>query len=203
MRKFLVVATLSLGVSSCFPISFSGSNTPTEHTFKLTPADIEAAQKFDVDCALDWVTSDATANRDRSLEELKKLDIKVVERDAAKFATAFRARLLVGNGFDEKPIAVQAMTLTHELVHYCERGILGDNPFDQAYAHSAGRWIAETPAYAQSIRTAVLQGASSDNLTGYIDDKVESMRNFYFLWDIDTEIYEEETRIIWSAAAGF
>jgi hypothetical protein len=180
-------------------LSFSGSNVPTEHTFRLTEADVEAAA--DVSCAQEWVASEPGENRDEALRLLKERDIPVIERPGVRFTTALRGQLRVGRGFSEKPVSLQAVILTHELEHYCRRDKIGDNAFDKGYAHSAGRWRVETPAYGQSIATLVAQGANEEAVAQYIDEQLVSMRDFYFLHDIDPEQYEEETRKIWEAWA--
>jgi len=194
MRK---LAALSVFLGACIPLSFSGSNVPTPHTFMLTEADVAAAA--DVSCVQGWVTSDPQANRNEALRRLKALDIPVIERPGVRFTTALRGQLRVGRGFSEKPVWDQAVILTHELYHYCQRGKLGDNAFDKSYAHSAGRWGIETPAYGQSIATLVAQGANEDAIGAYIEDRLVSMRDFYWLHDIDPQQYEEETRKVWES----
>jgi hypothetical protein len=135
-----------------------------------------------------------------ALSLLEERGIKITEREAAKFTTAGRYTLRLGSGFWEKPTEVQAMILSHELVHYCQRDALGDREFELAYAHSAGRWRVEVPAYSQSIRTMSAQAAGEQAVENYVDDKLMSMRDFYWLWDIDQVQYFQETRRAWEAA---
>jgi hypothetical protein len=183
-------------LAACVPLSFSGSNVPTDHTFTLTNEDIAAAESDE--CAVEWITDDAGLNRDQALSLLDDLGVRIVEREVAKFTTATPRRLFVGKGFSERPIPSQATTLTHELVHYCQMDA-SNAIFVKSYAHSAGRWRIEVPAFSQSIRTMIRQGESDELVSDYIDAKLVSMRDFYFLWDIDQAQYEMETRRIWES----
>jgi hypothetical protein len=196
MRK---AAVLSVLLAACGPVKVSGSSAPTEHTFRLTNADLESAA--DPSCYQDWVGHDPEANVAEALERLHAIGVEIVERKALNFVTAFRHELRVGKRFWENPADEQAMILTHELVHYCDRERLGDASFERAYLHSSGRWRIETPAYAQEWRTAIAQGETPEMISERIAVRLLSMRNFYWLWDIDPEQYETETRRIWLEAA--
>jgi hypothetical protein len=191
MRK---VTALPFILAACLPLSFSGSNVPTDRTFQLAPEDIGAAGSDE--CAIDWITDDPTFNRDHALALLDDLGVKVVERKAGKFTTAMPRRLYVGAEFWGKSYAVQSVILTHELVHYCQRSDMGAG-FERTYMHSAGRWSLEVPAFAQSIRTMIRQGASLRDVSNYIEAKLVSMRDFYWLHDIDPIQYDRETRRVW------
>lgn len=199
MRKLFTTwpyRALPIFLFNCIPLSFSGSNVPMDHTFALTPADIAAAESDE--CAIEWITSDPGSNRKQALALLDDLGIKIVERKADGFALAGARRLFVGADFHGKTYAVQSVTLTHELYHYCQRDA-SDKLFEAAYMHSAGRWRIETPAWSQSIRTMLRQGASDRYVAKFIDTKLVSMRDFYWLHDIDPAQYELETRRIWES----
>jgi hypothetical protein len=189
---------ISCLLCSCIPIAISGSNVPTEHTFQLTEKDIAAASSEE--CVQEWVTDDPVANHGMALALLEERGVKVTERSAIRFVTAFERRLRLGDGFWDKPTSIQAEILSHELVHYCQRDQLGDRAFELAYAHSAGRWRIEVPAFAQNVRTMREQGVSHDELQMYIDSRIVSLRNFYLLWDIAPDQYEKETRPILESA---
>lgn len=183
-------------LAGCIPITFSGSNVPTDHTFKLTDEDIAAATSET--CAQDWIGDDPQANLDTAMAELEDRGVKIAERKAKGFSAALPGRLFVGHGFGTKPVAWQVEILSHELVHYCQRDALGIG-FERAYAHSAGRWRLEVPAWSQSIRTMAAQGANDAELMVWIDEKLISMRDSYFLHDIDPGQYEIVTRRIWES----
>lgn len=194
MIEFCMLRLTPLLLAACIPLSFSGSNVPTAHTFSLTAEDIAAAESDE--CAVGWITDDAGSNRDQALSMLDDLGVRIVEREVAQFTTATPRRLYVGNGFSERPIPSQSTTLTHELVHYCQMDA-SSAIFVASYAHSAGRWRIEVPSFSQSIRTMIRQGASDANVATFIDGKLVSMRDFYWLHDIDPAQYEMETRRIW------
>lgn len=198
MRK---PALLIIALAACLPLSFSGSSVPTDHTFKLTAEDIAAAA--DTSCYQEWVGADPEANRDEALRRLEARGVDIVERTASRFTMALRGQTRVGKGFWENPVAVQAVILTHELTHYCQRDDLGDDEFDTAYAHSAGRWRVEVAGHAQSIRTmkAHSPDAAAGAVAEYIDVQLVKMRDAYWLHDIEPGQYEGETRKVWEAAA--
>ena len=183
----------------CFPIHISGSNVPTDNTTLLTAADIAAAEGYLESCRVDLVSNNAQEVVDQALAELKERHIRIVEREKLTFTTAFRTRLEVKKGFWDEPVAYQAATLTHELVHYCQRRDLGNLTFEKSYANSPGRWRIEVPAVAQDIRTAVAVGFEDWSPRKYIDEKLPGMRDFYMLHDLDPIQYELETRRIWES----
>jgi hypothetical protein len=183
---------------ACGPTTISGSNVPTEHTFELTEADIEAGASNE--CALAWIGSDSEVNRKKALDILAERRIRIWERNPSGFITSFPKRLWLTPDFSDKAVALQAAILSHELVHYCQRDKLGAD-FEADYLHSAGRWRLEVPAYAQQFRTYVAQGMTADDVAVEISLQVESLRTRYLLWDIDPEQYETETRRIWVLAA--
>ncbi len=187
---------LPLTLAACIPVTFSGSNVPTDHVFRLTADDIAAAESST--CAQDWVEDDVQFNVHTAIAELDDRGIKIVERKRRGFSVAAPRRLYVGKGFWDKPVASQAVTLSHELVHYCQRAALGAK-FEDAYLHSAGRWRLEVPAYAQSIRTMHEQGTDEQALANVIGIRLTKMRDDYFLHDIDPAQYEMVTRRIWEA----
>lgn len=184
-------------LTACVPLSFSGSSHPTDHVFRLTPEDIAAAN--DGSCVQDWIGPAPGLNRAAALKRLDARGVTISERRVLNHVTAYATHLRVGKGFWKKPLEDQAAVLSHELVHYCQRDLLGDVVFVELYAHSAGRWRLEVPAYAQSIRTFQVQGLSEEELQSYIDKKLISVRSFYMLWDIEPGQYEAETRSAWEA----
>jgi len=191
MRKVLPILLLA---GCAFRIS--GASAPTDETVRLTPADIAAAES-DV-CVQDWVGPHPGPNRAKALSLLDDRGVVVIERRVLRRTTAYARRLRVGKDFWKRPLAEQSAILSHELVHYCQRDLLGDEQFVVDYGDSVGRWRLEVPAYAQTIRTMILQG-DGKWVDGYIDDRIPRMRNFYLLWNIDPAQYETETRRIWEA----
>lgn len=186
-------------LAACIPMSFSGSSVPTDHTFRLTPEDIAAAGGRS--CIQDWIGPDPGPNRAEALKRLKARGVKVSEREILPWTTAYARDLRVGKDFWEKSLEDQAAILSHEFVHYCQRDRLGNMAFVELWEHSAGRWRLETEAYAQSVRTYKTQGLPQEHLDAYIDKRILSLRNFYWLWDIEPGQYVEETRKVLEAAA--
>lgn len=182
-------------LAACIPVKLSGSSVPTDHTFRLTPEDIAAAH--DTACVQDWIGPDPGPNRAEALKRLEARGVKISERKVLASTTAYATVLRVGHGFWEKPLEEQAAVLSHELVHYCQRDVLGDVAFVELWGHSAGRWSLEVPAHTQGIRTYKAQGWTDEQVGAYIEWKIGKMRNFYWLWDIDPGQYEEETRRAW------
>lgn len=196
MRALLLSLIVLAG---CFPIKISGSNVPTDHTVQLTDADIVAAEGYIDSCKVDLVSNDAQEVVDQVLAELEDRGVEVAERKHLKFTTAFKGRLEVAKGFWDRPISWQAMILTHELVHYCQRDDLGNRAFLEAYENSPGRWVIEVPGEAQFIRTGIAVGYEDWSAEKYIDDRLESMRDFYWLHDLEPVQYNRETRRLWES----
>jgi len=199
MRKIFLPVIFSFGCA----FSINGSNVPTEHTSQLAPKDISQAEEFIVKCALDWIGPEPEQNKVRALEELEDYGIKIIARNPFRFATAFRRRLLVGKDFYSKPTWEQVELLTHEIIHYCERDILGDKEFEKMYGESAGRWSLEIPAQAQVINTGIAHGASAEQADKWIESELPHTQKYYWLYNIDPKQYEEETKRIWSEMLGF
>lgn len=197
MRNIGLIALLLV---ACLPSRISGSSVPTEHTFRLTEEDLEAGAS--TSCAQAWVTGDPAKDIATARTMLRARGVKIVERNPGTTATALEHRLLVERGFHNKPPKVQAEIYSHELVHYCQRDAQGWIPFEEAYFTSDGRWRAEVPAYAQSFRTQVLQGRARDEVRRDIGRRISSMRDGYWLWDIDPKQYKVETRRIWESVEG-
>lgn len=191
---------LALLLVSCLPSRISGSSVPTEHTFRLTDGDLEAGAS--ADCAQGWVTGDPEKDVKIARAMLDARGVKIVERNPGTTATALEHRLVVERGFGKKPLAAQAEIYSHELVHYCQRDAQGWIPFEEAYFTSDGRWRTEVPAYTQSFRTELLQGRPAAQVRKNIEGRLSSMRDGYWLWDINPEQYEAETRRIWESIEG-
>lgn len=191
MRRVAALPILTaLALPSC-GLQFSGASAPTEHTFKLTTSDLEEAAALDCDQA--WASGDATSDVRVGLQILAERKVKVVKKNPFAGGTALAYRLYVTPEWDDRPENWKATLLRHELTHYCDRDRLGDTQFEIRYAHSAGRWVLETRAYAQSVREWSALGASEPQLRGYVDEKVGELRDQYFLWDIDPAQFEAET----------
>jgi hypothetical protein len=196
MRPFLVSL---IALAGCFPVHISGSNVPTDNTVQLTEADIAAAEGYIESCKVDLVSDDAQEVVDQALAELEDRGVDVVERNHLKFTTAFRGRLEVEKGFWNTTVERQAMILTHELVHYCQRDQIGNRAFIEAYENSPGRWVIEVPGEAQFIRTGIAVGYEGWSAEKYIDDRLPRMRDFYWLHDLEPVQYSRETRRIWES----
>lgn len=202
MRKFtaLLFALLFLLAACKPPAEFSGAKEPTPYTFALTEADIAKAESDD--CAQAWVTGDSPADVEAAFAVLDDLRVKI-KRGTNPIATgtALRNTLWVDRDLFDKDLDYQVQLLSHELVHYCDREKDGDVDFDARYFHSAGRWVYETRAYAQSVRTMKIQRQDDGVIQLWIDRRVASMRDKYWLHDIDPAQYLTETRRILEAAA--
>ena len=188
----LLASTLAVG---CLPTQISGASAPTEHTFKLTDADLAYVEQDD--CAQDWVTGNAEADLELAHAKLKDRGVKIRGRNFVAKATAFERVLWVAKDFDDLDDATQARLLSHEHYHYCQRDELGDIAFEESYFNSPGRWRIETPAYRQTFRTMIMQCEPISTVAKKIDGQVKSMRDMYLLWDIEPEQYETVTRKIW------
>jgi len=189
-RKAVLPFLPALVLTSC-GLQFSGASAPSEHTFKLTEADLEEAAS--VDCDQAWATGNADADIAAGLQILAERKVRVIKKNPFAGGSALAYRLYVTPEWDERPSNWKATLLRHELTHYCDRDRLGDTQFEIRYAHSAGRWVLETRAYAQSVREWSALGASEAQLRGYVDEKVGDLRDQYLLWDIDPAQYEAET----------
>lgn len=190
----LAFGATTLLISGCAPLAFSGANKPTEHTFELTPEDLEEAARLD--CEQAWFTGDPAEDIATAFDRLSLASVDVVYRNPIAGGTAGQSRLYLARNFPERPPQAQARLLRHELTHYCDRKRLGDATFERRYAHSAGRWVLEVRADVQQVRGFRDQGASAKDLRAWIDKEISTMRDVYWLWDIDPEQYEAETRRI-------
>lgn len=199
MARFhaLVAVALVLPSPGCFPTKISGAQAPTEHTFRLTARDVDIAVSWGQRCAQDWVTGDSTKDVETALGLLERRGVRVKVGNPVAGGTALRRTLLVSKDFETSSAASKARLLSHELVHYCERDLLGHKAFEELYAHSAGRWRIETPAHLQQFATLALQGATQPALAEAIEARLPTMRDSYWLHDIDPEQYAAETRAIW------
>ena len=204
MNRSSPLRVLALALA-CFtgcgtPLSFSGASVPTPHTFNLTADDLAEAE--DESCAQTWFTGDAEADIERVDEILTMEGLKIVHWNPTGSAgTSGRQSIYVDKSYKDKSAADQALLMSHELVHACDRKRLGDATFEQRYFHSAGRWVFEVRAYAQTVRSLVAQGASAKRVAAYIDDRIVSLRQGYWLHDIDPSQYEQETRRLLELAA--
>lgn len=186
---------------SCLPKQISGANAPTEHQFRLTDSDIAASES--TECLQTWLTGDADTDLATAHARLKEYGVKIKEGNPSGFTTAFRKTLWAKEGFSKKPAEEQVYTLSHELVHYCQRSRMGDNAFDEEVLHSSGRFRLETPAYLQTFRTYKVYCASSKTIESRIADRQKAFRDKYWLWDIDSEQYSQTTGRIWRTALDF
>lgn len=195
MRPQALLPLLFAFLASCIPLAISGSTVPTEHTFQLTAHDIAAAES--TDCAQAWVTGDVHTDLAAAKAKLKKLGIRVKVGNRTGFHMALRRKLWLQPGFFEMSKPEQVVFFSHELGHYCQRGEMGDTAFEKATLHSAGRYRAETPMYAQGFRTMLIYCVPPEKVEAAIEDRLVRFRDSYWLWDIDPEQYETETRRIW------
>lgn len=192
--KHLPLLTL-VGVLGCAPLQISGASEPTEHTFKLLDTDIAYAE--DGSCTQTWVTGDVAADLEAALGILADRRVRIVEGNPIATATALEHKLLVSKKYVAYPDAAKVRVLSHELVHYCHRDKEGDRQFEASYFHSAGRWRTETAADKQLFRTMTIQCIPLPEVEEAMETRLVRMRDFYLLWDIDSEQYDTETRRIW------
>lgn len=201
-QRFALLFALAFLTFGCKPptAGFSGAKEPTPYIFQLTEADIDKAESDD--CAQTWVTGDSAADVETALAILDDLKVKVKKgTNPIATGTALRNTLWVDKELFDKDPVYQVQLLSHELVHYCDRYKDGDVDFDARYFHSAGRWVYETRAYAQSVRTMKIQGIDDGKIQLWIDRRMDSFVNKYWLHDIDPDQYQLETRRILEAAA--
>lgn len=196
MKRAALIFSLSVGLAGCkVPAMLSGAKEPTPYTFKLTADDIAKAGAMD--CAQAWVTGDPAADLAAAKQKLDTLGVRVRKgENPVAGGTALRHTLWVDREVDGWEPAAQARLYSHELVHYCDRRKDGDADFDARYFHSAGRWVYEVRAYAQTFRTMRAQGVAESKIRKAIDDRIVRLRDKYWLHDIDAEQFEVETRRI-------
>ncbi len=202
---FAVIAAVAVLLSGCSSIHI-GAKAPTDKTYLLSADTITIAANDD--CRQDWVSGNPTVDLITAKRILKDKKIEVVEGNPKAAATSLAddpsvklGLLVVKKGFWKESEAYQTEYLSHEFVHYCDLERLGAD-YEITWATSNGRWTMETRAYAQSFRTKAAQGVPKMDLREAIDHRLESMRNFYWLWDIDPDQYMAETKDIWLKAAG-
>ena len=190
LKQFSLLLLIS--IISCEPLTFSGSNVPTPHTFKLTAEDIATAES---ESCLTEPLSDPQQNIDYALEELKTRGIKIVNlkipREVWKFASATRLALFLPIDFWTRPLSRQAQTLRHELIHYCQMDahdeLHGPGKWELAYAQSSQRWRVETAAYRMSIRVMIAQGSSPSAARKSVKRRTSKFPESYATYDIDPE----------------
>lgn len=131
--------------------------------------------------------------------KLAELNVPVVEGTPLfnAGATALRDKLVVKPGFWKKDPDNLAVILTHEVVHYCQRGLMGDNEFDTSAINSRGRVRMEIPAFRQSFITMLHIGYGEEEVRREINVRVDKVRNEYWLHDIAPAQYEKEVVKIW------
>lgn len=192
-------------LSGCSSLHF-GAKAPTDKTYRISEADIALAASDD--CKQDWVSGNPAVDVLSAKRILREKGIETVEGNPIAAATSLAddpkiklGLLVVKPGFWETPEDYQAEYLSHELVHYCDLERLGAD-YEISFATSNGRWALETRAYAQSFRTKAAQGMRKMDLREAIDSRLEAMRNYYWLWDLDPDQYLAETKDIWLEAAG-
>ncbi len=170
----------------------SGSPVPTEDTHRL-PRDVLAqAERYAKDCAQAWVIEDVEHNVETALMLLRDRGIELREGNPTGMNTALRDVLWLRPGFYADPPGARAVTLSHELVHYCQRDDLG-GAFERMYLQSDYRWAIEVSAYTQTIRTRKAQGGTADT-----DRMLRDLRDRYWLWDIDPTQLERESLRLWA-----
>jgi hypothetical protein len=190
----LVGAAVLAALAGCGSIHLSGASAPTEHTYRLTPADVALGASRA--CWPRW-TGDPARDLDAGLAELRRLGVRVVEVPSLPVgATALRRRMLVPRGWTRWSVARRAGLLVHERVHYCRRARLGGWGFERRYLHSAGRWAEEVQAYAAGAAWGAAAGVYTD-----IAATSRLMRDLYWLHDLEPGQFARETRGILGGAA--
>ena len=195
----------SVFLSGCTVIRY-GSKVPTDNTYRLSYEDIGFAS--DTGCAQEWVSGNPTVDLLSAKKILKDKKIEVVEGNVLATGTALAdssnvktGLLVVEKGFWEESKHFQVEYLSHELVHYCDLEKLGAD-YEISFGFSNKRWALETRAYAQNFRTKKAQGVPMSKRREAIQERLVSMRDRYWLWDIDPDQYLDETETIWLRAAG-
>jgi hypothetical protein len=196
MKRLLPLLALTL--AACSSLSFSGASAPTDYTVRLTPADLAFVNTHA--CEQTWVTGNAEADLRAGAAILADHNVTLAVGNPVATATALARKLVVTRDYAAFPDAQKVHVLSHELVHYCHRDLLGNAQFDADYLNSPGRWRTETPAHLQSFRTMRIQCATIQEVESAIEDRLVSMRDQYLLWDLDPEQYMAETRRIWRTA---
>lgn len=195
-ERFLLAAiAIFVAVALC-GCDLRSTLAPPEGSEPLTAADI--AFVAELECGGAW-TGDPAEDKARALLELQAQGITITDNPGNPFSDAMAKRdeLWVAGDFFGRPLDVQARILAHELVHYCQRDLLGDDAFDEATTEARGRWRAEVPAYLETFRVLKLQGASRSKLHREMRKRVVSMRATYLLKSIPAEQYEAETMAAW------
>lgn len=127
-------------------------------------------------------------------DELEALGIRVRYWDNPN-ATAFEDTLYLSNRFPDRPVKEKAEILTHELVHYHQRGSLQD--FDGRYALILEfRWAVELQGGRQEIRTDWIHGEPCRNLELDAIGVVEDLADGYGLGAVEN-LWEVSIPIVW------
>lgn len=175
------------------PLAVSGASAPTPYVFLLTQADIERANADD--CAQTWITGDDAVDIEQAHKELSRYGVRVrYGGNPLADGTAGRHTLWLRDEVKKWDTDAKVRLLSHELVHYCDRDRVSDADFEAAYFHSAGRWVYETRAYAQTYRTMKQQGWRDNAIERDVERRLVSMRDKYLLHDIAADQYMRETR---------
>ena len=191
------MAALLCFAASCRSIQFSGSNVPTDNRYELTQEDYFIAS--DTDC-LETVPLTGNPGVDVAAheEELKtKHRVKIKEGNPfTGLTTALQGVLWVRKGYSKESDTQKAVLLAHELVHYCQRKRDGNQAFEIALATSAGRYRAEVPAYRMTVRAMRKYGWTKASIDGYIERRIPSFKNTYWMHDLAEGAFTEAIRIM-------
>ena len=121
--------------------------------------------------------------------------LRVIEQNPTEFVTSFPFVMLAPPGFSKRKDDSKVRTYSHEFVHYCELDAMGFQVYLETFMTSDGRVRMETPAWGQTLITHSLQGATFSD--GDLSNLAATVRDKYWLWDIDPAQYEAQIPKIW------
>lgn len=114
-----------------------------------------------------------------------------------KFTTTFPRKIFVAKDWDDKPPAIQAEILWHEIVHLREYD--AHTPLDMGamYFVAEGRWALEVQAYRESFRVKRLFGVPEEEIRKMMGPRAESLYTSYELGAMPREYAIDRAVEIW------
>lgn len=104
--------------------------------------------------------------------------------------------ILLGEGFDRKPVERQAATLRHELVHVRQAEQMGAVLFGLRYSWAGWRWALEVQAYREDVRTMRAFGVSRGGVRIWCSQRARSISAIYRLGHLKAVERETEVALI-------
>jgi hypothetical protein len=133
------------------------------------------------------MSTDPQVVYDEAVAEAEALGLTLVKKVQTDqplwdgFTTTTPDQILLGAGWDDRPVSSRAVTMSHELVHKRQWDRLGREAFLARYITAIGRWSIEVQAYRQSIRMWKHFGKSDEWLQQAAARYAKSLYDRYYL----------------------